>query len=138
MRFEVQRIQRKSYRIYSLNQIVNAQKIGANTVICKHSKMLEKILNILTEEGFIRGFFKEKVGTSNKCYVLLKYIDDRPAIQNIIFESRPGFKSFKKCKNLTKSFNGVGISVISTNKGIMTNEKAFYQKIGGQCLFKIY
>ena len=70
--------------------------------------------------------------------MLLKYIDDRPAIQNIIFESRPGFKSFKKCKNLTKSFNGVGISVISTNKGIMTNEKAFYQKIGGQCLFKIY
>lgn len=124
--------------IYSLNQMVNAQKIGANTVVCKHSKMLEKILNILTEEGFIRGFFKEKVGTSNKCYVLLKYIDDRPAIQNIIFESRPGFKSFKKCKNLTKSFNGVGISVISTNKGIMTNEKAFYQKIGGQCLFKIY
>jgi len=82
--------------IDSLNQIANAQKIGANIVICTHSKILEKVLFILTEEGFVRGFFKEKVGTSLKCYILLKYVNDRPAIQKVIFESRPGLKTFKK------------------------------------------
>ena len=124
--------------IDSLNQIANAQKIGANTVICAHSKILEKVLLILTEEGFVRGFFKEKVATSLKCYVLLKYVNDQPAIQKVIFESRPGLKRFKKWKDLNKLMNGVGISVLSTNQGIMTNEKAFYRKTGGQCLFKIF
>lgn len=124
--------------IDSLNQIMNAQKVGANTVVCSHSKTLEKILCILTEEGFIRGFFNEKTKTSLKCYVLLKYVNDRPAIQKVIFESRPGLRKFKKYKSLNKPINGVGLLLMSTNKGIMTNEEAFYNKLGGQCLFKIY
>jgi small subunit ribosomal protein S8 len=124
--------------IKSLNQVVNGQKIGANAIVCSHSKTLEQVLNILTDEGFIRGFFKEKVGYCEKCYILLKYVDDKPAIKNIVFSSRPGFKSFIKWKDLSKSINGVGIWVMSTNKGVITNEEAFYKKVGGQCLFKIY
>ncbi|MEY3435289.1 MAG: Ribosomal protein, partial [Pseudomonadota bacterium] len=54
------------------------------------------------------------------------------------FESRPGFKSFKKWTGLSKSNNGIGISILTTNKGIITSEEAFYKKIGGQCIFKIY
>ena len=124
--------------INSLNQIINAQKTGANTVICLHSKVLEEVLNILTNEGYIRGFFKEEDCKVVKCYVLLKYVDDKPSIQNMRFESRPGFKSFVKWKDLTKPFNGMGISIISTNKGIMTNEQAFCNRVGGQRLFRIY
>jgi len=86
--------------IKCLNEIVNGQKIGANSVICLYSKTLEQILNILANEGFIRGFFKEKIGTYEKCYILLKYVDDQPAIRNVILDSRPGFKSFKKWKDL--------------------------------------
>jgi small subunit ribosomal protein S8 len=56
----------------------------------------------------------------------------------MIFGSTPGLSSFKKCKKLDKSFNGIGLSIISTNKGILTNEQAFLQKVGGQFLFKIY
>jgi len=124
--------------IRSLNQVINGQKIGANAVVCSHSKTLDQVLNILTEEGFIRGFFKEKIGSYEKCYILLKYVDDKPAIKNVVFSSRPGFKSFIKWKDLSKSINGVGISIMSTNKGVITNEEAFYKKVGGQCLFKIY
>ena len=124
--------------IRSLNQVINGQKIGANAIVCSHSKTLEQVLNILTDEGFIRGFFKEKVGSYEKCYILLKYVDDKPAIKNLVFSSRPSFKSFIKWKDLSKSVNGVGISIMSTNKGIITNEEAFYRKVGGQCLFKIY
>ena len=124
--------------INSLNQIMNGQKIGANLIVCSYSKILEQILVILTEEGFIRGFFKEKNGFSYQCYILLKYVDNEPVIKNIIFESRPGLKCFKKWKDLSKSSNGVGISIMTTNKGIITNEQAFYKKVGGQCLFKIY
>ncbi len=124
--------------IKCLNEMINGQKIGANSVICSYSKTLEQVLNILTNEGFIRGFFKEKIGTYEKLYILLKYIDDEPAIKNVVFSSRPGFKSFQKWKDLNKSMNGVGILVMSTNKGIITNEEAFYKKVGGQCLFKIY
>ena len=122
----------------SLNQIINAQKIGVNSIVCSHSKTLEKILIILTNEGFIRGFFNKKDKASSKCYILLKYVNDRPAIEKIIFESRPGLKKFKKFKDLNKPYNGIGLSIMSTNKGIMTNETAFYNKLGGQCLFKIY
>ncbi len=124
--------------IKCLNEMINGQKIGANSVICLYSKTLEQVLNILTNEGFIRGFFKEKIGTYEKLYILLKYIDDEPAIKNVVFSSRPGFKSFQKWKDLNKSMNGVGILVMSTNKGIITNEEAFHKKVGGQCLFKIY
>lgn len=124
--------------IQSLNQVINGQKIGANAIVCSHSKALEQVLNILTDEGFIRGFFKEKVGSYEKCYILLKYVDDKPAIKDLVFSSRPGFKSFIKWKDLSKSLNGVGILIMSTNKGIITNEEAFYRKVGGQCLFKIY
>ncbi len=124
--------------IKCLNEIVNGQKIGANSVICLYSKTVEQILNILANEGFIRGFFKENFGTYKKFYILLKYVDDQPAIRNVILGSRPGFKSFKKWKDLNKSMNGTGILIMSTNKGIITNEEAFHKKVGGQCLFKIY
>lgn len=124
--------------IECLNQIIIGQRIGANSVICLHSKIVGRILNILTVEGFIRGFFKEKIGIYEKFYILLKYVDDEPAIKSVIFSSRPGLKSFKKWKDLNKSRNGTGLSIISTNKGIITNEEAFYKKLGGQCLFKIY
>jgi small subunit ribosomal protein S8 len=124
--------------IKCLNEIINGQKIGANSAMCLYSKTIEQILNILANEGFIRGFFKEKTGTYEKFYILLKYVDDQPAIRNVIFDSRPGFKSFKKWKDLNKCMNGTGILIMSTNKGIITNEEAFYKKVGGQCLFKIY
>jgi len=124
--------------INSLNQIMNGQKVGANIVVCLHSKVLDRILDILTEEGFIRGFFKHNTGSFSKCHILLKYVNDKGAIRNIIFESKPGSKSFKKYKQLNKSFNGIGLLVMSTNKGIITNEQAFSQKVGGQPLFKIY
>jgi len=124
--------------IKSLNQVINGQKIGANAIVCSHSKTLEQVLNTLTDEGFIRGFFKEKMGSYKKCYILLKYVDDKPAIKDIVFISRPGFKSFIKWKDLSKSVNGVGTLIMSTNKGVITNEEAFYKKVGGECLFKIY
>jgi small subunit ribosomal protein S8 len=120
-----------------LNQIINAQKIGANSVVCMHSKKLDQILNILTEEGFIRGFFKKKIGSDLKCCVLLKYISDHGAIQNVCLMSRPSLKSFKKHKQLSKSLNGARVLIMSTNRGIITNEQAFFQKVGGQCLFRI-
>ena len=107
------------------------KRLVPNAIVCSHSKTLEQVLNILTDEGFIRGFFKEKVGSYEKCYILLKYVDDKPAIKNLVFSSRPGFKSFIKWKDLSKSVNGVGILIMSTNKGIITNEEAFYRKVGG-------
>jgi len=121
----------------SLNQIINAQKIGANAIICVHSKKLDQILNILTEEGFIRGFFKKKAGLSSKCCVLLKYVNDRGAIKNVSSMSRPSLKFFAKHGWLAKPLNGAGILIISTREGIVANEQAFFQKVGGQCLFRI-
>jgi len=124
--------------IRSLNQIINGQKVGANVIVCVHSKALDQVLNILTEGGFIRGFFNQNVGSFLKCNVLLKYTNDKGAIQKLVLGSTPGLNSFKRCKQLDKPFNGIGFSVLSTNVGILTNEQAFSQKVGGQLLFKIY
>lgn len=128
----------KTTVINSLNQMVNAQIKGSNGILCTHSKVLEKILGILCREGFIRGFFNTKFNSSLKSYVLLKYKHNQPAIRNIIVESGPSLKLFKRYQELKKSSNGVGVFIMSTNKGLVSNDTSFHQKIGGQVLFRVY
>lgn len=124
--------------INCLNQIVNAQIKGSNAVLCQHSKVLDQVLYILSREGFIRGFFNTKCNSSVKSYVLLKYKDNQPAIRNIVVESRPSLKLFRKYRELKKPVNGTGFSIMSTNKGLVINESAFYQETAGQILFRVY
>jgi small subunit ribosomal protein S8 len=124
--------------INCLNQIVNAQTKGSNAVLCPHSKVLEQVLYLLSREGFIRGFFNAKCNSSIKSYVLLKYRGNQPVIRNIVAESRPSLKSFKKYQELKKPLNGIGFFIMSTNKGLVINESAFYEKTGGQILFRVY
>ena len=124
--------------INCLNQIVNGQMKGSSAVLCPHSKVLEQVLYILSREGFIRGFFNTKFNSSVKSYILLKYKDNQPAIRNIVAESRPGLKSFKKYQELKKPVNGIGFLIMSTNKGLVINEGAFYEETAGQILFRIY
>jgi small subunit ribosomal protein S8 len=95
-------------------------------------------LYILSREGFIRGFFNTKCNSSVKSYVLLKYKDNQPAIRNIVVESRPSLKLFRKYRELKKPTNGIGFFIMSTNKGLVINESAFYQETAGQILFRIY
>jgi small subunit ribosomal protein S8 len=124
--------------INCLNQIVNAQTKGSNAVLCPHSKVLEQVLYILSREGFIRGFFNAKCNSSIKSYVLLKYRGNQPVIRNIVADSRPSLKSFKKYQELKKPLNGIGFFIMSTNKGLVINESAFYEKSGGQILVRVY
>ena len=124
--------------INCLNQIVNAQTKGSNAVLCPHSKVLEEVLYILSREGFIRGFFNAKCNSSIKSYVLLKYRGNQPVIRNIVADSRPSLKSFKKYQELKKPLNGIGFFIMSTNKGLVINESAFYEKSGGQILVRVY
>ena len=124
--------------INCLNQIVNGQMKGSSAVLCPHSKVLEQVLYILSREGFIRGFFNTKFNSSVKSYILLKYKDNQPAIRNIVAESRPGLKSFKKYQELKKPVNGIGFLIMSTNKGLVINEGAFYEETAGQILFRVY
>lgn len=124
--------------INCLNQIVNAQTKGSNAVLCPHSKVLEEVLYILSREGFIRGFFNAKCNSSIKSYVLLKYRGNQPVIRNIVAESRPSLKWFKKYQELKKPLNGIGFFIMSTNKGLVINESAFYEKSGGQILVRVY
>ena len=124
--------------INCLNQIVNAQTKGSNAVLCPHSKVLEQVLYLLSREGFIRGFFNAKCNSSIKSYVLLKYRGNQPVIRNIVAESRPSLKSFKKYQELKKPLNGIGFFIMSTNKGLVINESAFYEKTAGQTLVRVY
>jgi small subunit ribosomal protein S8 len=124
--------------INCLNQIVNAQTKGSNAVLCPHSKVLEQVLYLLSREGFIRGFFNAKCNSSIKSYVLLKYRGNQPVIRNIVAESRPSLKSFKKYQELKKPLNGIGFLIMSTNKGLVINEDAFYEETSGQILFRVY
>lgn len=122
----------------SLNQIINGYRLKVNVVSCHHSKVLERVLIVLTQEGFIRGFFKKRVGHFYKCHVLLKYVDDCPSVTFASLDSKPGLEVYKKCKHLKKFYNGLGIQLLSTKKGVLTNEAAFSKKIGGKVLFRMY
>nr|QIC54983.1 ribosomal protein S8 [Cryptophyta sp. CCMP2293] len=115
-----------------LNCIKNAQNAGQNCVFFCYSNYLYFILNILVEEGFLKGFLIIQNKTFKKEFcILLKYKNDRPVIK----------KMCVKLKDLSYTYkvsNGVGIKLVSTSRGIMTGDSAYYTNVGGKFLFSIH
>lgn len=118
-----------------LNCIYNAQCSGYNFVVFDYSNNLYSILNILVEEGLLKGFLIKKKNKKKVFVILLKYKYDKPTIHKVDFNTK-GSMSLKSRK-LSKNLNGLGLSVVTTSQGIMTNDLAFYKNLGGKLLFNI-
>lgn len=114
-----------------LTRIRNAQKARHDSVTFYASTFERAILSVLKEEGYIESFKKSKEN-DKKITVLLKYYNGKPVISLLKRISKPGLRVYKAFKDITNVWGGLGIVIISTSKGLMTDLKAKELKLGGE------
>jgi len=115
-----------------LTRIRNGQMAGHTNVIIPSSKLKAAVAKVLTDEGFISAFSINENDGKTELSVDLKYFDGKPVIDMIKRVSRPGLRVYKNKDELPKVIGGLGIAVISTSKGIMTDRDARQAGIGGE------
>jgi small subunit ribosomal protein S8 len=121
-----------------LTRIRNAQLRGRSAVSSPSSKLRENVLNVLEREGYIRGFAEIEKDGKRELEIQLKYFDGAPVISEIKRVSKPGRRVYSAVKDLPLVRNGLGISVLSTPKGVMSDADARAQNVGGEILFRVY
>ena len=122
-----------------LTRIRNAQARGKEVVLSPASRLRMSVLDVLAREGYIRGYehFEERKGVCG-LKVFLKYHDKKPVIQEGRRVSTPGRRVNKSLKNLGMVRNGLGIYVLSTSKGVLSDSEARTANVGGEVLCQVY
>ncbi len=122
-----------------ITRIRNAQLRTLNTVSIPNSKFRAKILDVLKEEGYISDYKPSSKENNNKFLLVdLKYNNGIPVIKEISRVSKPGRRVYSKAESIPKIQNGLGIAIVSTSKGIMTDNDARIKKIGGEIICKVF
>jgi len=117
-----------------LTQIRNAQMMGIRTTRLAHSKFKEQILDVLKGEGYIESFKVDQADVKKELEVTLKYFQGRPVIETIKRISKPSLRVYRGYTDLPVVRGGLGISIVSTPKGVMADKAARAQKLGGEVL----
>ena len=121
-----------------LARIKNAQMRNSKKVLMPSSKFKTKIADVLKNEGYINGFNVDKNDNKQVLIIDLKYNSGSPVISVIERVSKPGRRVFSSAQSLPKINNGLGIAIISTPKGVMTDIDARKQKVGGEIICKVF
>jgi small subunit ribosomal protein S8 len=121
-----------------LTRIRNAQMAKLKTVSCPSSKLKVSICEVLKDEGYISSFDVVADGAKAQLTIDLKYYQGKPVIEEIIRVSKPGLRQYKGKEELPRNRNGLGIVIVSTNKGVMTEKKARAAGIGGEVLCSVF
>ena len=118
-----------------LTRIRNANTAKHETVDVPASSMKKAIAEILNDEGYIKGYQLIEDGKQGVIRITLKYEQGKvKAIRGIRRVSKPGLRIYSNCEDMPKVMNGLGIAIISTSKGIMTDKKARREHVGGEVL----
>ena len=122
-----------------LTRIRNAQLRGKSKVATPASKIRGSVLDVLESEGFIRGYAAVEHGSGKSEFEIeLKYFEGEPVIREISRVSKPGRRVYAGVKNLPTVYNGLGISILSTPKGVMSDGEARTQNVGGEVLCTVF
>ena len=122
-----------------LARIKNGQLRKKESVLMPASRFRGNVLDVLHREGYIRGFKKVEIeNNKNEFEIELKYVDGEPVIKNISRVSTPGRRVYSKIKDLQRNFDGLGISILSTSKGVLSDNEARTEKVGGEILCKVF
>ena len=122
-----------------LTRIRNASSAKHDTVEIPASNMKKAICQILVDEGYIKSFSVAEDGKQGVIKVVLKYAEGKtPVIQGLRRVSKPGLRIYSKAEDLPKVMKGLGIAIVSTSKGLMTDREARAQNIGGEVLAFIW
>ncbi|MDO6460082.1 30S ribosomal protein S8 [Granulosicoccaceae sp. 1_MG-2023] len=117
-----------------LTRIRNGQTANLASVSMPTSKVKVAIANVLKEEGYIADFTEAGEGASAELSITLKYFEGRPVIDRIDRVSKPGLRIYKGAKEIPQVLGGLGISIVSTSRGVMTGQKASALGEGGEIL----
>lgn len=118
-----------------LTCIRNAQMMGIQNISMPHSSLKNEILKVLQDEGFVSKYEVVEAGKNKKqLQVTLKYYQGRPVIEKIKRVSRPALRVYKGYEQIPLVRGGLGISIISTPKGVMSDKAARAEKVGGEVL----
>lgn len=122
-----------------LTRIRNGQQARKSDIKVPASKLRENVLAVLKREGFIRNFERVNLRTGvEEIKVELKYYEGRPVISEINRVSTPGRRVYSSVKDLKKIYNGLGISVLSTPQGVMSDHEARVANVGGEVLCTVF
>lgn len=122
-----------------LTRIRNANMVSHETVEIPTSKLKVELAKLLKSEGYITDYAVDNSGKFGKIVITLKYDEKRkPVITNLQRVSTPGLKTYSKSKNLPKVLGGMGVAVISTSKGLMSDRKARKENLGGEILCYVW
>mgnify|MGYP005658970973 FL=1 len=122
-----------------LTRIRNALLRGKPTVITPASKLRENVLSVLQDEGYIRGYMKLEIeGELPMFEIELKYHEGDPVIKKLERVSKPGRRVYSSVSELPRVFNGLGVSILSTSKGVMSDVSAREANVGGEILCKVF
>ena len=122
-----------------LTRIRNANIVSHPTVEMPSSKLKVALAKLLKEEGFIADYSERVEGHFKYLTVVLKYDElNKPVITNLRRISKPGLRNYCKAKNLPQVLGGLGIAIVSTSKGLLTDRKARKENLGGEILCYVY
>ena len=122
-----------------LTRIRNANIVSHEEVEMPSSKLKVELAKVLKEEGYITDYTEKEVGKFKVLVVTLKYDEtNKPVISNLKRISKTGLRVYSKAKNMPRVFDGMGIAVISTSKGLMTEKAARANKLGGEVLCYVW
>ena len=122
-----------------LARIKNAHSIKKDYTYCLFSKLNLNVLKVLKEEGYIREYNSENFDNGkSKIRIELKYNEGEPVIKKIKRVSKPGIRVYSKINNMPRSYGGLGISILSTPKGVMSNHNAKKNNVGGEVLCEVF
>ena len=122
-----------------LTRIRNAKGARKSIVVSPASKLRANVLDVLQREGFIRGFSEAELRPGiSQITIELKYHEGSPVIKKITRVSRPGRRVYRKIKDLPRVYNGLGIAILSTPRGVMSDNEARAANVGGEVLCQVF
>lgn len=121
-----------------LTRIRNAQRAGKAKVSMPLSRSKQAIAALLLEEGYVANFQVIEDGVKSTLVLELKYFDGRPVIEHLERISRPGLRIYRGTDDLPSVLGGLGVAIVSTSKGLMTDRTARAQGMGGEVVCTVY
>ncbi|MDA5193069.1 30S ribosomal protein S8 [Govanella unica] len=121
-----------------LTRIRNGQRANKSTVDAPVSNLRQRVLEVLKREGYIRGFERAETENHPVLRIELKYYEGQPVIRTITRISKPGRRVYSSVKDLPRIRNGLGISIVSTPKGVLSDAEARDANVGGEILCTIF
>ena len=121
-----------------LTRIRNGQRAKKDSVLSPASKLRARVLEVLQREGYIRGFSEDATGQHPALRIELKYFEGEPAIKHVARVSKPGRRVYSGSKELPVIRNGLGITIVSTPRGVLSDAEARAQNVGGEVLAEVF